>query len=90
MGNQALLFLLSLFPSTTAWMDETRFAQTPVVTYGLTPRRRRCVLRPPDDDHPPTGAGVGIALACFVAAAIIWIAPDRRIDRLLRNYQPTG
>ncbi len=34
-ANLALLFCLSLFPFTTAWMDESRFAQTPVVTYGL-------------------------------------------------------
>jgi uncharacterized membrane protein len=34
-ANLALLFCLSLFPFTTAWMDESRFAQTPVVIYGL-------------------------------------------------------
>ncbi|WUJ70055.1 hypothetical protein OG809_33805 [Kribbella soli] len=32
-------------------------------------------------------AGVSIALACFVAAAIIWIVPDRRIDRCIRDYE---
>ncbi len=34
-ANLALLFCLSLFPFTTAWMDDTRFAQTPVITYGV-------------------------------------------------------
>jgi hypothetical protein len=34
-ANLALLFCLSLFPFTTAWMDESRFAPTPVVIYGL-------------------------------------------------------
>jgi uncharacterized membrane protein len=33
--NLALLFCLSLFPFTTAWMDDTKFARTPVVFYGL-------------------------------------------------------
>jgi len=34
-ANLALLFCLSLFPFTTAWLDESRFARTPVVVYGL-------------------------------------------------------
>ncbi|WP_250004233.1 TMEM175 family protein [Actinoplanes sp. M2I2] len=34
-ANLALLFTLSLFPFTTAWMDESGFARTPVVVYGL-------------------------------------------------------
>jgi hypothetical protein len=31
--------------------------------------------------------GVRIALACFVGVAIIWIVPDRRIDRVVREYE---
>jgi uncharacterized membrane protein len=34
-ANLALLFMLSLVPFTTAWMDDTRFAQLPVVVYGV-------------------------------------------------------
>jgi uncharacterized membrane protein len=34
-ANLGLLFCLSLFPFTTAWVDESRFAHTPVVIYGL-------------------------------------------------------
>jgi uncharacterized membrane protein len=34
-ANLALLFCLSLFPLTTAWVDDSRFEQTPVVIYGL-------------------------------------------------------
>ena len=34
-GNLHLLFWLSLFPVTTAWVDETRFSRTPVVVYGV-------------------------------------------------------
>jgi uncharacterized oligopeptide transporter (OPT) family protein len=31
--------------------------------------------------------GVGIALACFVGVAIMWIVPDRRIDRVVRQHE---
>ncbi|KQX65698.1 TMEM175 family protein [Angustibacter sp. Root456] len=34
-GNLHLLFWLSLFPFTTAWVDESSFARTPVVVYGV-------------------------------------------------------
>lgn len=34
-ANLALLFWLSLFPFTTAWMDESEFARTPIVVYGI-------------------------------------------------------
>jgi uncharacterized membrane protein len=34
-ANLGLLFMLSLVPFTTAWMDDTRYAQLPVVVYGI-------------------------------------------------------
>jgi uncharacterized membrane protein len=34
-ANLALLFFLSLLPFTTSWLDQSRFATTPVVVYGL-------------------------------------------------------
>jgi uncharacterized membrane protein len=34
-ANLHLLFWLSLVPFTTAWMDESDFARTPVMTYGV-------------------------------------------------------
>jgi uncharacterized membrane protein len=34
-ANLNLLFWLSLYPFSTAWMDETDFARTPVVIYGV-------------------------------------------------------
>ncbi|MBO0803310.1 MAG: DUF1211 domain-containing protein [Nocardiopsaceae bacterium] len=33
-GNLSLLFFLSLFPYTTAWMDDTGYARVPVLAYG--------------------------------------------------------
>src|SRR4051794_35342828 len=34
-ANLHLLFWLSLFPFSTAWMDETDFARTPTLVYGV-------------------------------------------------------
>lgn len=122
-ANLALLFCLSLFPFTTAWMDESRFARTPVVIYGLNLLGaaiaylvlQRVIMRQQGTDSPLRQAvggdvkgkaslglylagvlsalvidrgghvGVAIALACFVTVAIIWIIPDRRIDRAVRQ-----
>jgi uncharacterized membrane protein len=126
-ANLALLFCLSLFPFTTAWMDGSRFAQTPVVTYGVNLlcaavayfTLQTVIIRQQGPESPlrlalgtdlkgkispvfylagifSAGAidrggqvGVVIALACFVGAAILWIVPDRRIDRAARHYQAT-
>jgi uncharacterized membrane protein len=122
-ANLALLFCLSLFPFTTAWQAESRFAQTPVVIYGLNllsaaiayVTLQTVIIRQQGPESPlrhAVGAdvkgkvspvfyiagilsaltidrhghvGVGIALACFVGAAIMWIVPDRRIDRVVRE-----
>jgi hypothetical protein len=36
----------------------------------------------------PSGrVGVGIALSCFVAVAVIWVVPDRRIDRVVSEHE---
>ena len=40
-----------------------------------------CALLMDPDSH----IGVAIALACFVGTAIMWVVPDRRIDRALRQ-----
>ena len=127
-ANLALLFCLSLFPFTTAWVDESRFAQTPVIIYGVnllaaavayyvlqmviirqegpqSPLREAIgtdlkgklspvfylagiisALAIPDDDH----VGSWVAMACFVAVAIMWVVPDRRIERVLREHDAPG
>ncbi|MET8908996.1 TMEM175 family protein [Micromonospora sp. NPDC004551] len=124
-ANLGLLFCLSLFPFTTGWMDESRFARTPVVIYGLNLLAaavayfvlQTVIIRQEGADSPLRRAigrdvkgkispafygagilsallvdrggrvGVGIALACFVGAAILWIVPDRRIDRAVREHE---
>jgi uncharacterized membrane protein len=126
-ANLALLFCLSLLPFTTAWMDESTFAQTPVVVYGLNLlvaaiayfTLQTVIIRQQGPGSPLRQAvgtdlkgklspafylagilsalvidrgghvGVGVALACFVGAAIMWIVPDRRIDRVARHYEHT-
>ena len=127
-ANLALLFCLSLFPFTTAWVDESKFAQTPVIIYGInllaaavtyyvlqtviirqegpqSPLREAVgadlkgklspvfylagiisALAIPDDDH----VGAWVAMACFVAVAIIWVVPDPRIERVLREHDAPG
>jgi uncharacterized membrane protein len=123
-ANLALLFCLSLFPLTTAWMDDSQFAWTPVAVYGVNLLAaaiayfvlQTVIIRQQGADSPLRRAvgrdfkgraspifyivgilsatlidrdgrvGVWIALACFVAVAIIWVVPDRRIVRALREH----
>lgn len=124
-ANLALLFCLSLFPFTTAWVDDSRFEQAPVVIYGLNLLSaavayfvlQAVIIRHQGPESPlrraigtdlkgklspafyiagilsallidPSGhAGVWVALACFVVVAVMWIVPDRRIDRMVREYE---
>ena len=124
-ANLATLFFLSLFPFTTAWVDESRFEQTPVVIYGVNLLAaavayfvlQTVIIRKQGTESPlrqavgadikgkvspvlylagiisalvidPHGhVGVGIALACYVSVAIMWIVPDRRIARAIRQFE---
>jgi uncharacterized membrane protein len=124
-ANLALLFCLSLFPFTTAWMDDSRFARVPVVVYGLNLLAaaiayyvlQTVIIRQQGPESPlrravggdfkgkaspffyitgifsalvinPSGrVGVWIALACFVAVAILWVVPDPRIDRIVSQHE---
>ena len=120
-ANLALLFVLSLFPFTTGWVAEARFAQTPVVVYGLNLLAasgaylvlQTVIIRQQGPDSPLraavgadrkgklsaatflTGvlcalsidsAGAWVAVGCYVAAVLLWIVPDRRIDRVVRQF----
>ncbi|GAA1400504.1 TMEM175 family protein [Catellatospora coxensis] len=121
-ANLALLFCLSLFPFTTAWVDESGFAQTPVVLYGVNLLGsalayvvlQNLVIKQQGPDSPlrravgrdrkgkaslvldvagilsalliPGQAGVWVALGCFVAVVVMWVVPDPRIDRIVREH----
>ena len=125
-ANLGLLFCLSLFPFTTAWVDESRLAATPVVIYGVNLLSAAAayfvlqgvIIRHQGPDSPLRQAigtdtkgkvslAIGIAgvlsaltidhdgrlgavlgLGCFVAVAILWIVPDRRIGRAIREHHP--
>ena len=113
-ANLHLLFWLSLYPFTTAWLDETDFARTPTVLYGLNLLAAAIgfallqlrILRVPGTGDRVRGAMgrdvkgkvspvlylTGIALAFvtpwlalvpYVAVALIWLVPDRRVERFL-------
>ncbi|GIF62110.1 hypothetical protein Ais01nite_01450 [Asanoa ishikariensis] len=121
-ANLALLFWLSLLPFTTAWLDESHFARTPVVVYGLNLLAasvtyvvlQNVIIRQQGPQSPLRaavgadvkgkasgvlfvtgtlsalllgGAGVVVALACFAAVAVLWIVPDRRIARAVREHR---
>ncbi len=120
-ANLGLLFFLSLFPFTTAWMDDSEFARTLVVIYGVNLLAaaiayfvlQGVIIRNEGAGSPLRQAvgrdlkgktsvilylagivsalltghghvGVGIALGFFVAVAILWLIPDRRIDHIIR------
>ncbi|MGN6612291.1 MAG: TMEM175 family protein [Angustibacter sp.] len=112
-GNLHLLFWLSLFPFTTAWVDESSFARTPVVIYGVNlllaaiayyslqlaifrvrggAGLREALGRDLKGKASPFLYLTGIALAfvtpwlgvaVFTAVAIMWLVPDRRVERYL-------
>jgi uncharacterized membrane protein len=112
-ANLHLLFWLSLYPFTTAWMDETDLARTPLVVYGVNLLAasaaflilQRRIFRAPGGDRLQQALGrdlkgkvspaiyvAGVllafvqpylAVACYVAVAVIWLVPDRRVERFV-------
>jgi uncharacterized membrane protein len=113
-ANLHLLFWLSLYPFTTAWLDESRVALTPTVVYGVNllaaaiayyllqlrmmrvpvtgPRLRDVVGTDLKGKLSPVIYVSGILVAFidpwlglipFVVVALIWLVPDRRVERYL-------
>jgi uncharacterized membrane protein len=112
-ANLHLLFWLSLFPFSTAWMDESGFEQVPTIAYGINlllaalayytlqlaifaggsgPRLQTALGRDLKGKLSPLMYLTGIALtfvaawaavAVFVFAALVWLVPDRRVERFL-------
>ena len=111
-ANLHLLFWLSLYPFTTAWMDESDFERTPVVVYGVNllgaaiayyvlqqlifraegpeSELQRAVGNDWKGKLSPVLYLLGIALAFvdpvlamvpYVAVALIWLVPDKRVER---------
>jgi uncharacterized membrane protein len=116
-ANLALLFMLSLFPFTTGWMDESGFAKTPMIVYGVnlfaaaiafTILQRTIIAAEGEDSllraairgdakgkASPVLYAAGIALsfvnpwiglALYTIVAILWLVPDPRLERYLREH----
>ncbi|UQU62412.1 hypothetical protein COUCH_25680 [Couchioplanes caeruleus] len=121
-ANLALLLCLSLFPFTTAWVDDSRFARTPIVLYGLNFMAaalayfilQKVIIRTEGPGSALRQAlgkdfkgkfspvvyligiiaalkmgtvGIVVAVASYVAVAIMWIVPDRRMARLVNESE---
>jgi uncharacterized membrane protein len=114
-ANLHLLFWLSLFPFTTAWIDHTQVARVPAVVYGLNLLAaaiayyllQLAIFRTPGGERLRSALGedwkgklspvayvVGIGLAFvvpwlaeipYVAVALVWLVPDRRVERFLAS-----
>jgi uncharacterized membrane protein len=127
-ANLHLLFWLSLFPFTTAWMAESDLARIPVVVYGVNLLAaalayyvlQTAILRH-HEANAPLAAAIGsdlkgkispafyvcgilaglaggedagwatlLALGFFVAVAVMWLIPDRRIERVITEQERAG
>ncbi|MGN8027934.1 TMEM175 family protein [Microbacterium sp. 22242] len=116
-ANLHLLFWLSLYPFTTAWMTQTRVAEVPTVVYGLNllgaalayTILQQTISRRPGGERIRAAfgrdrkglvspilylTGIGLTfvvpwlgLVPFVAVAVIWLVPDRRVERYLRTHR---
>ena len=117
-ANLHLLFWLSLFPFSTSWLDQTRFALTPTVLYGTNlllagiayyvleqaifrtegqgSRLRRALGADVKGKISPVLylAGIGLAfvatwlaMAVYTVVAVIWLVPDRRVERFLAEQE---
>ena len=119
-ANLHLLFWLSLFPVTTAWVDQTPLSRTPVIVYGINlllaavayyvlqmaifrieggSGLRQALGRDLKGKISPVLYLSGIALALvnpwlgmlvFTGVAIMWLVPDRRVERYLATQESTS
>ncbi|MBZ9571254.1 DUF1211 domain-containing protein [Methanobrevibacter sp. TMH8] len=113
-ANLILLFWISLFPFTTAWMAENHFTTWPTILYGIVLLmaaiaynilEKLIIKNEGEESELKQAVGkdrkgkisillylIGIFTAFFwphlsqifyVIVAIIWLVPDRRIERIL-------
>jgi uncharacterized membrane protein len=111
-----LLFWLSLFPFTTAWMGENHFAATPTAVYGFGALMaaiayyilQRTIIGNEGPEStlaravgtdwkgklspvayllaiPAAFVHQGISQAIYVLVAIVWLVPDRRIEKVVEG-----
>jgi uncharacterized membrane protein len=113
-ANLHLLFWLSLFPFTTAWVGANHLAPTPVAVYGFVLLMaavayyvlQHSIIKQQGRDSllaaaigkdwkgkvsplcylaaiPLAFASVWISYGLFIFVALMWLVPDRRIERAL-------
>jgi uncharacterized membrane protein len=113
-ANLHLLFWLSLFPFTTAWVGENHPAPTPTAVYGIVLLMaavayyvlQRTIITSQGRDSllaaaigkdskgklspvlyllaiPLAFVSVWISIGLYVVVALLWLVPDRRIERVL-------
>jgi uncharacterized membrane protein len=113
-ANLHLLFWLSLFPFTTAWVGANHLAPTPVAVYGFVLLMaavayyvlQHSIIKQQGRDSllaaaigkdwkgkvsplcylaaiPLAFASVWISNGLFIFVALMWLVPDRRIERAL-------
>lgn len=116
-ANLHLLFWLSLFPFTTAWMGENHFAEVPTAAYGVVllmaaiayvilqyliissegsdSLLKRAVGKDWKGKSSPmiyliatlsTFWSPGLAQGLYVLVALLWLVPDRRIEKVMADY----
>lgn len=115
-ANLHLLFWLSLYPFTTAWLDDSRVQKVPAMVYGVNllaaaiayailvrtmearpggVRLRAALGRDTKGWISPLLYIAGILLCLvnpwlglvpYVAVAVIWLVPDRRVEKYLREH----
>ncbi len=117
-ANLHLLFWLSLFPFTTAWVGENHLAPTPTAVYGFVLLMaaiayyilQRTIIAEQGRDSllaaaigkdwkgklspvlyfiaiPLAFVSPWIASGLYVFVALLWLVPDRRIERVLAKRE---
>ena len=118
-ANLHLLFWLSLFPFTTAWMGENHLAPTPTAVYGFVLLMaaiayyilQRAIIAQQGRDSllaaalgrdwkgklspvlylaaiPLAFVSPWISSGLYAFVALMWLIPDRRIERVLEKREP--
>ncbi len=118
-ANLHLLFWLSLFPFSTAWVGTNHLAPTPVAVYAFVLLMagvayyilEHAIIRQQGPGSilaaavgnrwkenlsplcylaaiPLAFVSVWIAIGLFIFVAVLWLVPDRRIERVLAEKKP--
>ena len=92
-ANLHLLFWLSLFPFVTGWMGENHFTTVPTAVYGTVLLLaaiayyilQSVIIAGQGCDSKLAAALFQPWISCgiYVLVALLWLVPDRRIERLL-------